>query len=383
MRKIIFSILCILVFTSNINAVSPDLATDSKSALLADYNTGEIIYEKNIHERFAPASMTKMMTMLLILEQIDNGNMSFDEQITISENASSMGGSQILLETSEVMSVHDLFKGVAVASGNDAAVALSERAYGSEEEFVKAMNQKVSELGLKNTNFKNVTGLDVANHYSSAYDMFVIARELLKHEVITEFTSIYEDYLRANTDKKFWLVNTNKLVRFYAGADGLKTGYTDDALYCLTATAKRDNLRLIGVIFGATTSVSRNDTMTKMLDYGFNNYDSEKLLSKDNHVHEINSIKTEDITLKVYPKNDIHTLNKKGTNKKNVTYDIDMDNINFPIKANTKIGTIKILDNDVVVDEMDLVLDKDANKVNIFTLFFRNMKNALSGEMEF
>ncbi|MBQ9011711.1 MAG: D-alanyl-D-alanine carboxypeptidase, partial [Bacilli bacterium] len=237
MKKMLFVILCAFFIIPSISAEELKLAENAKSAILIEASTGKVLFEKNADEKRVPASMTKMMSMLLIVENIENGVLKWDQKVTVSENASGMGGSQILLETGEKMTVRDLFKGVAIASGNDAVVALSEAIAGSEEGFVDMMNEKAKKLGLKNTNFKTPHGLDEANHYSSARDMSLIAKELVKHKKVLEFTSIYEDYLRENTDKKIWLVNTNKLVRFYDGVDGLKTGYTKDAGYCLTATA--------------------------------------------------------------------------------------------------------------------------------------------------
>ena len=216
MRKILFLFMIVSIFCCvniiNVNAENISLAQNAKSAILLEASTGEVIFEKNSHEKLHPASMTKMMSMLLILENIDKGVIKWDDIVTVSENASSMGGSQILLETNEQMSVYDLFKGIAVASGNDAVVAMAEKIAGTEEVFVEMMNKRANELGLIDTNFKNCHGLDDANHYSSAADMAKIARELVKHEKLFEFTSIYEDYLRENTDRKFWLVNTNKVV---------------------------------------------------------------------------------------------------------------------------------------------------------------------------
>ena len=223
---ILLTLSTLLIFPSNIKAEELKLAENAKSAIIIEATTGKVLFEKNADEKLVPASMTKMMSMLLIIENIENGVLKWDQQITVSENASSMGGSQILLETGEKMTVQDLFKGVAIASGNDAIVALGEAIAGSEEGFVDMMNKRAKELNLKNTNFKTPHGLDTANHYSSARDMSLIAKELVKHEKVLEFTSVYEDYLRENTDKKIWLVNTNKLVRFYYGVDGLKTGYT-------------------------------------------------------------------------------------------------------------------------------------------------------------
>ena len=229
MRRLMLLLVLFSFYIPNIKADDLKLAENAKSAILIEASTGTVLYEKNADEKLVPASMTKMMSMLLILEAIENGILKWDQIITVSENASGMGGSQILLETGEKMTVKDLFKGVAIASGNDAVVALAEASYGSENMFVSHMNKRAKELGLKNTNFKNPHGLDAADHYSSARDMSLIAKELSKHEKVVEFTSVYEDYLRQNTDRKIWIVNTNKLVRFYDGVDGLKTGFTNGA----------------------------------------------------------------------------------------------------------------------------------------------------------
>lgn len=217
MKKILLLILSIsCLFSLSVKAEDLNFGANAKSAILIDADTGTIIFEKNSHERLEPASMTKMMSMLLIVESIDKGIISWDEMVTASENASSMGGSQILLETGEQMSVSDLFKGIAVASGNDAVVAMAEKIAGTEEAFVTMMNERAKELGLQDTSFKNPHGLDTANHFSSAYDMSMIAKELAKHEEVFNYTSIYEDYLRQNTDRQLWLVNTNKVaLKFY------------------------------------------------------------------------------------------------------------------------------------------------------------------------
>ena len=242
MKKIYLILLIFSLFILNVNA-KEDYAPTAKSAILVDNATGKILFEKNADERLAPASMTKLGSMLLIMEAIDSGKISLDDEVTISEEAASMGGSQVFLEAGEVYKVHDLLKGVAIASGNDAVVALAEKIAGSQSEFVDAMNKRFKEIGATNTNFVNAHGLDTENHYSTARDMSIIARELLKHERILEYTSIYEEYLEKNDGTKTWLVNTNKLVRFYNGVDGLKTGFTENAGYCLTATAKKDNCK--------------------------------------------------------------------------------------------------------------------------------------------
>lgn len=212
MKKVIIMFFIMFLLVPCVKAEDTVLAPNAKSAIIMEYSTGKILYENNSHEKMAPASMTKMMSLLLIMEAIENGTIKWDDMITVSSNASSMGGSQILLETGEQMSVEDLVKGVSIASGNDAVVALAEVVAGTEENFVNMMNDKAKELGLKDTNFKNCHGLDEANHYSSAHDMAVIARNLVRHEKILEFSSVYETYLRENTDRKIWLVNTNKVV---------------------------------------------------------------------------------------------------------------------------------------------------------------------------
>ena len=235
----------------------PQLAENAASAILIERDTGEVLFEKDSDNMLPPASMTKIMTMLLIMEAIEEGTIKYEDMVTVSENAASMGGSQVFLEPGEEMSVDDLLKAIAIASGNDAAVAMAEHIGGTEQEFVKMMNAKAAELGLENTQFQNPNGLPEADHYSSAHDLAVMAKELLKYENITSYTGIYEDYLRKGTDKEFWLVNTNKLVKFYPGVDGLKTGFTQEAKYGLTATAEKNGMRVIAVVMGAETPKER------------------------------------------------------------------------------------------------------------------------------
>ena len=254
--KRIFLFLCLFMYLAQPSSLlaeesQPNLDLKGKSLILIEQDTGKVLYENNSDQPLPPASMTKMMTLLLVAESLEEGRVSINDTVIVSEHAASMGGSQIFLEPNEEMSVDDLLKAVAIASANDASVALAEYIYGSEQAFIQAMNDKVAELGLEQTHFQNTTGLPAEDHYSSAYDMAMIARELLKYEFITDYTSIYEDYLRKGTEDEFWLVNTNRLVKFYPGVDGLKTGFTQEAKYCLTATAKKDNMRLIAVVMGA------------------------------------------------------------------------------------------------------------------------------------
>lgn len=363
-----------------VHAEDLKLAESSEAAILIEASTGEIIFEKNSHERREPASMTKMMSMLIILESIDKGIISWDEIVTVSENASSMGGSQILLETNEKMSVSDLFKGIAVASGNDAVVALAEKIAGTEDMFVDMMNKRAKELGLVDTNFENCHGLHDANHYSSAYDMSIIARELVKHEKLFEYTSIYEDYLRQNTDRKIWLVNTNKLVRFYDGVDGLKTGYTKEAGYCLTATAKKNNMRVIAVVMGEPDSQTRNKEVSEMLDYVFAQYEVEEILSKDSVLDKVKVSKGKQEYIEIIPTEGITFLNKKTEPKKNATFELNVGTLSAPLKVGDKVGTITIKE-DNFERTIDVTVKENVDKANIFEFYLKNIKDIFIGNI--
>lgn len=384
MKKLILSITLffsafpMLVFALN-DPATDNLATNAKSALIMEASTGKIVFEKNIHERYAPASMTKMMSLLLIMENIEEGKLSWDEEITTSAHASSMGGSQIFLQVGEKMSVRDLIRGIAIASGNDATVALAEKIGGTEEGFVKMMNDKAKVLGLKNTNFKNAVGLDEENHYSSAYDMAVIASNLVKYEKILEYTGTYEGYLREGTDRKFWLVNTNKLVRFYQGVDGLKTGYTNEAGYCLTATAKKDNMRLITVVMGYPTANQRNSETSAMLDYGFNSYYIENLISTKTSLGKIELLKGDIQNVDIIPLESVNILNKKTDSKRNVDYRIETYKVEAPIKVGDVVGKLKVIENDKVINEIDLTVSENVNKANLFKLYYRYLEMILTG----
>lgn len=378
MKRIILT-LTILLFPLSVKANEIDLAPSATSAIIIEASTGHIIYEKNIYEKLPPASMTKMMSMLLIMETIEKGNLKWDDMITASANASSMGGSQIFLEAGEKMSVNDLLKGIAIGSGNDATVAMAEKIAGTEANFVKLMNDKAKSLGLKNTNFKNTTGLDAENHYSSAYDMSLIAKELVKHNKILEFSSIYEDYLRQGTDKSFWLVNTNRLIRYYQGLDGLKTGFTKEAGYCLTATAKKDNMRLITVVMKEPDSNIRNSETTSMLDYGFSNYGIDKVLSTNSILAKIKLDLADKLEVEVVPTEDVNILNNKNENKRNITYEVNLLKVDAPIKVGDIVGTINIIENNKKIMEVNLTVKEDIKKANIFKVFIRNLQDIVTG----
>ncbi len=383
MKKVInfLMVIGLLLVSLPVKAEEAKLVEKAKSAILIEASTGKIIYEKNSHEKLAPASMTKIMSMLLIMENIDKGNIKWNDKVTSSKNASSMGGSQILLEEGEQMSVRDLFKGIAVASGNDAVVALAEYIAGTEDEFVKMMNNKVKELGLKDTVFKNPHGLDAANHYSSAYDMAMIAKELVKHEQVFEFTSIYEDYLRKGTDKELWLVNTNKLVRFNPIVDGLKTGYTKEAGYCLTATAKKNNMRLISVVMGEPDTSIRNSETNSLLDYGFAQYKSQQLVSKNKVVAKVKIEKAKSKSVKIIPKEDYYIISKKTEQMKKTTYDLKLNNVKVPIKKGDVVGKLLIKQDGKVIETIDVTVSKDIKKANFIELYWRNFTDVINGNI--
>ena len=386
MKKTLLMILIFLtLFTSlGISSVRADdvkLAESAKSAILIEASTGQILFEKNADEKLHPASMTKMMSMLLIVEAIEDGVIEWDQIVQVSENASSMGGSQILLETGEKMSVRDLFKGVAIASGNDAVVALAETVAGSVNNFVSMMNKRAKELGLTNTNFKNPHGLDDANHYSSSRDMSIIARELVKHKEVLEYTKIYEDYLREDTDRKIWLVNTNRLVRFYDGVDGLKTGYTEEAGYCMTATAEKDGMRIIAVVMGEETSKIRNQEVSEMLDYAFAQYKVINLLKNKNSLGKYRVENGMEEYVRVIPDGEATIVKKKGDKDGDISYDVKLSSLKAPVRVGDNVGTLTIKEDGNNVKTLKLTVAKDVERADFINLFLRNVKDMIIGNM--
>ncbi len=372
---LVMLLLCPMVVKADDNTLIPN----AKSGVLMEESTGKIIFEKNKDEKVAVASMTKMVAQILILEAIEKGQIKWTDKVTASANASSMGGSQIYLSTGETLTVEEMMKGISMASANDATVAMAEFLKGTEIDFVKEMNKKVKELGLKNTQFKNCTGLDEEGHYSTAYDMAVIARELLKHEDILKFSSKYEDYLRVNTPNKFWLVNTNKLVRFYEGADGLKTGHTDAAKYCLAATAKKNDMRLIAIVLGEEVSKVRNSETMALLDYGFNTYGLQIVKKKNETVKTERVEKASTKKIKYTPIYDIGILSKKSDTKKKYSYDIKITKKNLPLIKGEVVGKIKIKDGNNVVGEGDLTVKKSTKKLSYLILLRNTIYDIASG----
>ena len=378
MKKLII-IFIILFFSIKVEGV--ELASNAKSAILIDPSTKTIIFEKNMNEEVSIASLTKMMGLVLIFENIDNGKIKYTDKVIASANASGMGGSQIWLETGEEMSVEDLLKGIIMASANDGIVAMAEYIGGSEDNFVKMMNDKAKELGLSHTNFVNSTGLDETNHYSSAHDVAMIAIELMKHDDIFKFTTIYEDYLRKDTNKKFWLVNTNKLLKTYNGADGLKTGMTDNAGYTMAVTAKRNDMRLLAVVLGEKDGKVRNRETAELLDYGFNTYEVVKLKSKGDKVGEITIDKACPERVNVRVSDNVTVLRKKGEQVNEYSSEVKLNDIKLPLKKGDIIGQILVKDGTNTIKQVNLISDHDMKKRNFFDLLLNIIRSMITGEL--
>lgn len=365
MKKVICFFICVCFMMQSVVVFAEgntDLGLNAKSAILMEKSTGNILYESNPDERLPIASVTKVITMLLIMEAVDSGKISLDDMVTVSENAMSYGGSTMFLETGEQLTVNDMLKGIAVASANDGCVAMAEHLAGSESAFVDMMNEKAKELGMENTHFMNTNGLDEDDHYSSARDVAIMSRELMKHETIFNYTSIWMDTLRGG---KFQLANTNKLIRFYDGANGLKTGSTSKALCCLSAAAKRNDMQLIAVVLGAPTSAERFASAKSLLDYGFANYAVNTQITAGDEVQKIAVEKGVDKEVGVVAGDSCSTLVKKGQ-EDNITKEIKIDEtITAPIEAGQKIGTMTISRDGEVIADIDLNASSAVEKKGI------------------
>ncbi len=342
------------------------LNLDSASAILIEQNSGQILYEHNIHEKLHPASVTKVMSLLLIMEALDSGKISLDTQIPCSTNAANMGGSQIWLDTTETLSVNDMLKAIAVVSANDCVTAMAEYLGGTEENFVQMMNDKAKELGMNDTTFKNCHGLDEDEHLTSAYDIALMSRELLvKHPAITNYSTIWTDTLR---DGKSALSNTNKLVRNYAGCTGLKTGSTSLALFNLSASATRDGLSLIAVIMKAPTSALRFSNAIKLLDYGFTNYSYKSFANRGDFIRQISVTKGIDSIANVVYETSPSFLVKKGEESK-ITYELNLpDTVSAPISKGQQLGTITYYSDGSKLDTVNLISDSTINKINFISM---------------
>lgn len=355
-----------------------DLGITSKSAILIEASSGTILYEKNANEKLKPASVTKIMTLLLCYDEIKAGNMSYDDIVTISEHAASMGGSQCFFEAGEEQTVYDIIKCIEISSGNDAAVAMGEHIASSEQEFVKLMNNKAKELGMNNTNFANACGLDDPNHYTSALDIGIMSRELItKHPEIFEISTIWMDHITHKTSKgesRFDLANTNKFLRQYTGANGLKTGFTSEAGYCMSGTATRDGVTLIAVIMGADTKETRNTEVGKLLDYGFskcNVYVDDQVFDDTYKFKVSNGIKDY-----VIPDNILqHQIILVNESSDNISKEIiSNDSLKAPIKKGDIIGSVKYTIDGNTIDEIPIYSSENIAKKS-YSLSIRDLCN--------
>lgn len=374
--KRIFSLCCVLCFLILAisggllrGAVSADVEkTDSKfdvkAAYLVDYESGQVLYEQNAHEHLPVASMVKLMTILLTFEEIDAGRLSLDDKITTSENASGMGGSQVFIDPHVEYSCEDLLKSVIVASANDASVALAEKIAGTEEDFVVLMNKRAKELGMLDTNYVNCTGLPAAGQYSCARDIATLDRVVISHKDYFNYSTIWMEDLVHPSGRKTGLVNTNKLIRYFKGCDCGKTGSTSEAGYCLTASAKRGDMRLVGTIIGAKDSKSRFNETSKLLNYGFSNFTNKKIVDVNDVLGELGVNKSKTKTIKVSPQKDFYAITKKGGN---TIYEIKLEmpeEIAAPVRIGQNVGKILVIKDNEVVEEIPLISRDNADKLN-------------------
>lgn len=365
MKKLLCAALCLVMLTSPVYAINTltddDIDISAPSAILMEKVTGEVIYDKNSHERLPPASVTKVMTMLLIVEAVERGDISLDDTVIASERAASFGGSCVFPEEGEKMSVHEMLKCICVVSANDCAVAMAEHLCGSEQTFVARMNDRARELGLKDTNFKNCTGLfEDDEHYTSAYDIAVMSRELIRHDMIKDYTTIWMDTIRGG---EFGLSNTNKLVYYYDGCTGLKTGFTEKAMYCLSATAEREGVEYIAVIMHADTIDKRNNDAKALLSYGFANYRLMPLRSPDVLPPVRVTLGSADSVQPVYDGAEAALVPKSGAGE--VSYELDLpDTLPAPVEKGQQIGTLRVVSDGKELYSVKLLADSSVARAS-------------------
>lgn len=354
---------------------STDLTPHAQAAYLIEYTSGKVIYAKNENEKLYPASMTKMMGLLLIFEALHNGKLTWEESVITSEHAASMGGSQVFLEVNETMSVKDMVKSICIASANDAMVAMGEKVSGTHENFVAKMNEKAKELQMADTHFVNATGLHDPNHYTTAKDMATLAQALIKEgdDELLEITSTYDAYIREDSDNKFWLVNTNKLLKQYPGVDGLKTGFTQEAMSCISATAKKDHLRLIAVAMKEPSTKERNAEIKTMFDYGFSQYDQAILHPKGEVVETRYMDNAKPNNVELVTQEDLMYVFEKGSQPKEASREINITK-ELPYLPEEEIGTIKITMDDGFIIEGSLSVAQEIQPLDYFDIFIKAMQ---------
>ncbi|MGI6698110.1 MAG: D-alanyl-D-alanine carboxypeptidase [Clostridiales bacterium] len=367
-------LLLILLIASPYEVSAEEIKVDAKGAVLMDAGSGTILLEQNAHEKMYPASVTKIMTILIAMESLENGKIALDDRVVISRTASGMGGSQIYMEPEEVKTVEQLLKAVVVASGNDASVALAEHIAGTEEAFVQMMNQRAKELGMQNTSFVNSHGLHHEDHYTTAYDVALMSRELVKHSKIFDWTTIWMEDIEVGREgrfKTFTMVNTNKLLRRYEGADGLKTGSTSQAKYCMSATAVKGNMRLIAVVMGSPTSEVRFREAEKMFNYGFARYNSVPIAEKVDVIERLKVNKGKERWVNVRPAEDMKVLVLKGE-EGNIEKEMVLPgDITAPVVGGEKVGELIVKQNGEILGIVDLVAEETVDKAGILLMLKR------------
>ena len=371
MKKLAAALVAALLLAVPARAAAAPPSVDAGAAVLVEKETGTVLYEQNAHDKLEPASVTKIMTLLLVMEAIDSGALSTEDMVTVSAHAASMGGSQVYLKEGEQMSVHDLLKAVAVASGNDASVALAEHLAGSEEAFVQRMNQRAAELGMTDTCFVNCTGLPAAGHLTSAYDIALMSRELiLNHPAIREYTTIWMDSLRGG---QFQLANTNKLIRFYEGATGLKTGSTDAAGYCLSATAERDGMELIAVVLKCPSSDVRSAAASSLLNYGFANYTLMDVYPSQALPPVDVLLGGSDTVQPVLSTSSRILVEKSMVDQVTTQLDLCQD-VEAPVEAGQKLGQMTVWVGDQQLQAIPIVADSAVDRLTVPGIFARLLK---------
>lgn len=381
MRKILLIVLLTILSFDVLKADNlSGIDIKSESGIIMEASTGKILFDKNMDEQKSPASMTKIMTMLLTVEAIESGKISLEDEVNISANASKMGGSQVYLEENSTATVEMLLKSIAIGSANDASVAVAEKIGGTESNFVNMMNKRAKELGAVNTTFKNPHGLDEEGHLTTAHDLALIARELIKHEEILKLTSTYETTITHKNGKSLWLVNTNKLIKFYNGLDGLKTGFTDNAGYCLTGTMLRNDMRLITVTMKAPTKEDRNTDTINLMEYAYSMYYKSTLIKKDKKIGDMFIDNAKKRKVSYYLKEDASVILDKDVRNIKYNYSVKLNNVKAPLKKNDVIGTLTLHLNNQDIN-YNLIVKENIKKSNYFVRLNNYLKDIISGNL--
>ncbi len=376
--KITGLILLLLAAAVIISIPASAIELEARSAILIEANTGQILYEQNPDEELPPASITKIMPMLMAMEAVEEGEISLDDEVTVSSRAEDMGGSQIFLEAGTVLTVEELLKAITISSANDATYALSEYLGGTYSGFIEMMNERAAELGLENTNFENSTGLPADNHYTTARDIATMSREVIQYPEIREWGQIWTEYLEL-PDREALLANLNQLVRDYPGMDGIKTGRTQEAGYCLAASAEREGMRLISVVLNAESDQERQDQTRKLLDYGFGNYVQEIVIEEGDSIHNIPFPGSSEGEVSARAAEDLTALRERG---EDLDYDREVsviEDFEFPIYEGEKMGEMRLVDGDEVINSIELIAEEDIVEAGIISRIIRSVGDFVDG----